>query len=803
MSFIIVTAVESEELKNPTYHLEYPMRHLLVLTIFAAFTLTLTAAALAENYPPEIKPLIIKEMRGEQLNAAEKAALNGYFDNAGLRYNHGTDEVWGPDGFYIARDQQSGGQPFNWINISATGTELWPGQTQDDTWSDPIPLPFTFPFYQGAYNSIYISANMILKFTTAYVSYSNPIPSTSYPSRIDPWCYDMYHESYSRYYYQGFGDSLFVFTFLNSVYYTTAGRNPAYGKDLQILIWRDGTIKFQYDSLRTILANSPYTSGVDDSCGIFGLSCGNNFSQGLAITFSPVSGLILGDGRVNPSSGQANVNFEYAVFYRNSDNRAPTIARVYIDNAPRNMTIPGGNYQAGVTLTYSTQLDTGLHTFFFVATDGVDTTRLPETGSYQGPTVIETAYEWEIIPYEWINISAVGVHSGCTGDDQTVGPFPLGFNFPSFQGSGPFQQIYICSNGWLSFTSTVANFINDPIPTPAEPNNLIAVFWDDLYPPGGGNIYYYQDTQNHRWVVQYDHVEYLVATGTVTCQAIIYENGWIEYQYNELGTLNSSTIGVENNDGMIGLQLFYNGAGPFMPANQTGLRLFPPGTGSCLNVTLTPVNPPIRIPAGGGNFSYQAMVENLSDSAVNFDAWTEVILPNGMVYGPLINRNVTIPARWTIMRTLNQYVPMAAPPGLYTYVGNVGNFPDTILASDDFPFQKLAGDAAPNHNLGWAVYGWDDETAAANIPAEYELNAAVPNPFNPSTSIGFALPEPAKVALTVYDISGRQVAVLVDEFLPPGHHQAVFDGSGLASGIYLFRLTAGSFTAAGKMVLVK
>ncbi len=778
------------------------MRHFLFSIVLTIFILSLFSGAFAHNYPPQIKALISKDMRGEELAPAEKAELSGYIDSIDPRTAPGSDEVWGPDGFYIARDQNSGGQSFRWIDISATGTELWPNQTQDDTWSDPIQLPFTFPFYQGAHNVVYISANMILTFTTEYVPYWDPIPSTDYPMRIDPWCYDMYHETYSHYYYQAFGDSLFVITFLNSVYYTTSARLPQYGKDLQILLWNDGTIKFQYDSLRTIYAGSPNTSGVDDSCGIFGLSCGNNFSQGLAITFSPVSGLILGDGRVDPTSGQANVTFNYSVFYRNSDNRAPTIARVYIDNTPHNLTNPGGNYQAGVTLTYSTQLDTGVHEFFFVATDGVDTTRLPETGVYPGPTVIDIAYEWEVIPYEWIDITGVGQHSGCTGDDQTVGPFPLGFNFPSFQGSGPFQQIYICSNGWLSFTSNVTNYVNDPIPTPTEPNNLVAPLWDDLYPPGGGNIYLYQDSLNHRWMVQYDHVDYLVGIGSVTCQAIIYENGWIEYQYNDIGDNTSCTVGLENGDGQIGVQLYFNGSGPIVPANQTGVRFYPPGTGSNLTLTLTPVNPPIQIPAGGGLFRYNASIENTGDSVEVFDAWTEVILPNGMVYGPIINREITLPPRATAQRLLQQNVPGVAPPGNYTYVGNVGVFPDTIRASDDFPFTKLAGDAPPLSDLSWTLYGWDDVETASE-PADFKLFGAYPNPFNPAATIAFALPQAANVSLKMFDVNGREVALLAQGWYNPGFHQVRFEAGELPSGIYFCRLKAGKRSFTGKMLLVK
>lgn len=65
------------------------------------------------------------------------------------------------------------------------------------------------------------------------------------------------------------------------------------------------------------------------------------------------------------------------------------------------------------------------------------------------------------------------------------------------------------------------------------------------------------------------------------------------------------------------------------------------------------------------------------------------------------------------------------------------------------------------------------------------------------------MPEAARVRLAVYDISGRMVATLADGWMGVGTHEAVFDGSHLASGMYIYRLQAGNFTVSGKMVLVK
>ena len=92
---------------------------------------------------------------------------------------------------------------------------------------------------------------------------------------------------------------------------------------------------------------------------------------------------------------------------------------------------------------------------------------------------------------------------------------------------------------------------------------------------------------------------------------------------------------------------------------------------------------------------------------------------------------------------------------------------------------------------------------AKNIPAKFSLNQNYPNPFNPTTTIGYSLPKAAPVSLKIYDILGREVANLVNEEKPAGSYQVNFDASKLASGTYIYRLTAGSFSQIKKMILLK
>ena len=97
----------------------------------------------------------------------------------------------------------------------------------------------------------------------------------------------------------------------------------------------------------------------------------------------------------------------------------------------------------------------------------------------------------------------------------------------------------------------------------------------------------------------------------------------------------------------------------------------------------------------------------------------------------------------------------------------------------------------------------EPKEANASVPDGYSLDPNYPNPFNPSTTISFTIAHPGHVSLTVYDALGREVAKLVDADLGAGTHTASFDGRSLASGLYVYRIQAGSFLAEKKMQLVK
>lgn len=224
-----------------------------------------------------------------------------------------------------------------------------------------------------------------------------------------------------------------------------------------------------------------------------------------------------------------------------------------------------------------------------------------------------------------------------------------------------------------------------------------------------------------------------------------------------------------------------------------------------ISITLSPQNPPIVIPASGGSFNFDITIENTGDTSIVFDGWTEVILPNGSTFGPIILRtNLNISAGAVISREdLTQFVPLGAPEGIYSYTANTGQYPDEIWASDSFVFEKSGALGVGGEYDSWRLLGWEEEITDVEAPYSPLILSAYPNPFNASTVISFEMQEAGFINLVIYDIQGRKVQALVNGQLTPGQHQAVWNAEELASGVYFAKLTAGSTTNLQKLLLIK
>src|SRR5690606_31773219 len=241
---------------------------------------------------------------------------------------------------------------------------------------------------------------------------------------------------------------------------------------------------------------------------------------------------------------------------------------------------------------------------------------------------------------------------------------------------------------------------------------------------------------------------------------------------------------------------------------------------------------PAVIPPGGGALPHAVRLANTTAQPQAVDAWAEAVLPGGNVV-PVGRRTLTLPAAAVVTRQRRLQVPPSAPAGAYEVRVYVGPDPDGVLSADAFAFEKAAPEAAPagapagasapaGGPLAWRVAETGEDafalvadgaaaataaeaTAAAGeaLPAAFALHAAYPNPSAGRATLRYDLPSAAHVRLAVYDVLGREVAVLVDAEVEAGRHRVAFDGGALAAGVYVVRMTAGAEAFTQTLTLVE
>ena len=132
-----------------------------------------------------------------------------------------------------------------------------------------------------------------------------------------------------------------------------------------------------------------------------------------------------------------------------------------------------------------------------------------------------------------------------------------------------------------------------------------------------------------------------------------------------------------------------------------------------------------------------------------------------------------------------------------------GNYYLRLLADDNchtgLSIANIRNDAGNLPKKNYVDVNFKGETS----PITYELSQNYPNPFNPSTTIKYQIPNAGNVSLKIYDILGREVTTLVDEFKNEGRYEVIFNASKLASGVYIYTIKSNDFTASKKLMLLK
>jgi hypothetical protein len=112
--------------------------------------------------------------------------------------------------------------------------------------------------------------------------------------------------------------------------------------------------------------------------------------------------------------------------------------------------------------------------------------------------------------------------------------------------------------------------------------------------------------------------------------------------------------------------------------------------------------------------------------------------------------------------------------------------------------------AVATHGAG--IYSASNVTSVedeSSLPEDYTLSQNYPNPFNPSTTISFSLAQAGNVKLTLFDALGSEIGEIADKEFSAGSHSINFNAANLTSGVYFYRIEAGSFVQSKKMILMK
>jgi hypothetical protein len=194
-------------------------------------------------------------------------------------------------------------------------------------------------------------------------------------------------------------------------------------------------------------------------------------------------------------------------------------------------------------------------------------------------------------------------------------------------------------------------------------------------------------------------------------------------------------------------------------------------------------------------------------------AFIKVLSPNG---GEVLYLDSTCIIRWQANITDTVNIKLLKGNSTVSVIGNslaggtnayAWQVPSSL--NQDTSYKIMVSDISNN-----SLYGLSSSTfkisslitgvnSMKNNIIKYELSQNYPNPFNPSTNISFSLEKSSNVTLVVYNILGQKVATLVNNFMQAGNYTYQFNAGKLASGIYIYRIQAGSFTSSKKLVLMK
>jgi hypothetical protein len=416
---------------------------------------------------------------------------------------------------------------------------------------------------------------------------------------------------------------------------------------------------------------------------------------------------------------------------------------------------------------------------------------------------------------------------GNADDADKIVTLPFTFHFYGV----PHTAVRISSNGYLTFGTDGINFSNDPIPDPITPNDIICPFWDDINPADGGTIHYKSGVD--QFIVQYTGVPLFLDLGTsLTFQVILNADGSILYQYLSMtGTLNSASIGIENSDASIGLNIASNTLYVhdnlavlieevctwMSPTPRSGAT--PQGTSDDVNVNVDAAGLPVGtfvcnlvVDSDAANESSLNVpvtmyvgtpLERIDDLIAKVEALeADGVLNKGQANAFIVKLNA---AKKSIEKGYNQ----TAVNQLNAFINQVMDFMDEEILTAEQGNELI--DCAnqiifllenyPNFKSG----STQQPLGTSMVESGFTLEQNYPNPFDGSTNISFTVAASNLTTLKVYNALGQEVAVLFEEVAQADtRYRVSFDGSDHPKGVYFYHLKSGeAVDTVKKMILVE
>jgi hypothetical protein len=436
------------------------------------------------------------------------------------------------------------------------------------------------------------------------------------------------------------------------------------------------------------------------------------------------------------------------------------------------------------------------------------------------------AYVWnDIVSTGTLVTNWVATSTYTALDEGKAGPFQFGFSF-KFYGV-QYNQIWLSSNGWLSFTDiTDAAMTNGTIPATTAPNGIISPLWDDLDGKTTGKVYYKQEAT--RFIIQYDNWPgYSSTTGPFTFQVVLFKSGKIMIYYKSVaGATNSATVGIENQTGTIGLQVIKNAAylvnnlalqfsaePDWLLPNTVSGRIY---NGNSIAVCLDISTEGLEL----GNYSMDVVISSNdplnSSCAIPVSLVVSNDVPVEMVGLTARNSNDEIIIEWiTKTETNNKGFEIERKEGnswkKISFIQGKGtttepvnySITDKVSRTGKYIYRIKQYDLDGTINMNQEV-----EVEVAG-PDKYALDQNYPNPFNPATTIKYALPEASRIRITIFNLLGEIVSILTDEVKEAGYYTENWNASNLPSGVYILSIDAKSvsgnteYQGIKKMSLIK